>query len=178
MKIEKIQTYILRSSLREPFYSSQARFTDRNSLLVRISTYDGIVGWSEGGQYGPPESVSSSINDVLGPDLSILLPMLPSVHLKSFIRSVEILVKKVLTLRCLAQLTFPSGILWASLLVVPFTPYSVVPFEIKLRPTVLDATTRISSPIRRKCCRPSKAKGKAQRIGPSSDQNKGGVPAD
>ena len=65
MKIEKIQTYILRSPLREPFYSSQARFTDRNSLLVRISTDDGIVGWGEGGQYGPPEPVASCINDVL-----------------------------------------------------------------------------------------------------------------
>ncbi|HIO00382.1 MAG TPA: mandelate racemase/muconate lactonizing enzyme family protein [Alphaproteobacteria bacterium] len=69
MKIEKIQTYILRSPLREPFYSSQARFTDRNSLLVRISTYDGIVGWGEGGQYGPPEPVASCINDVLAPRL-------------------------------------------------------------------------------------------------------------
>ena len=65
MKIEKFQTYILRSPLREPFYSSQARFTDRNSLLVRISTYDGTVGWGEGGQCGPPEPVASSINDEL-----------------------------------------------------------------------------------------------------------------
>ncbi|MBT3770804.1 MAG: mandelate racemase/muconate lactonizing enzyme family protein [Acidiferrobacteraceae bacterium] len=69
MKIEAIQTYILRSPLDKPFYSSQARFTDRNSLLVRICTDDGIVGWGEGGQYGPPEPVACCINDVLAPRL-------------------------------------------------------------------------------------------------------------
>ena len=150
MKIEKIQTYILRSPLREPFYSSQARFTDRNSLLVRISTYDGIVGGVKVVSMVRLNRSRPPLTMYWRPDLSILLPILPSVHLKSFMRSVAISVKKALTLRRLAQLTSPSGILWASLLVVPCTPYSVEPFEIRLRPTVLDATTRISSPIHRK----------------------------
>lgn len=51
------------------FYSSQAAFPERNSLLVRIETDNGLVGWGEGGQYGPPEPVASCINDVLAAKL-------------------------------------------------------------------------------------------------------------
>ena len=49
------------------FFSSQAAFPERNSLLVKIVAENGLVGWGEGGQYGPPEPVSACIRHVLGP---------------------------------------------------------------------------------------------------------------
>ena len=68
MKIDEITTFILRVPLgNDKFYSSQAAFPERNSLLVKITTDDGLVGWGEGGQYGPPEPVATCINDVLAP---------------------------------------------------------------------------------------------------------------
>ncbi|WP_205684036.1 mandelate racemase/muconate lactonizing enzyme family protein [Cryobacterium aureum] len=53
----------------ERFYSSQAEFPERNSLLVRITTSDGVTGWGEGGQYGPAEPVKTCIDEVLAPQL-------------------------------------------------------------------------------------------------------------
>jgi D-galactarolactone cycloisomerase len=68
MKIAKIETFILRVPLgSQTFYSSQAVFPERNSLLVKITTDEGLVGWGEGGQYGPPGPVAACVNDVLGP---------------------------------------------------------------------------------------------------------------
>lgn len=68
MTIRSVDTFILRVPLGgKTFYSSQARFPERNSLLVRITTDDGLVGWGEGGQYGPPEPVASVIRDVFAP---------------------------------------------------------------------------------------------------------------
>lgn len=68
MLIRSVETFILRVPLGgKTFYSSQAKFPERNSLLVRITTDDGIVGWGEGGQYGPPEPVASVICDVFAP---------------------------------------------------------------------------------------------------------------
>lgn len=70
MKIRSITTWILRVPLGDMlFYSSQAAFPERNSLLVRVETDSGLVGWGEGGQYGPPEPVAACINQVLGPKL-------------------------------------------------------------------------------------------------------------
>jgi len=70
MYIENIETFILRVPLGDKtFYSSQAAFPERNSLLVKITTREGYVGWGEGGQYGPPEPVASCINDVFKPKL-------------------------------------------------------------------------------------------------------------
>jgi D-galactarolactone cycloisomerase len=70
MKIKSIETFILRVPLKDKqFYSSQAAFPERNSLLVRITTDSGIVGWGEGGQYGPPEPPAACIQHVLGPKL-------------------------------------------------------------------------------------------------------------
>lgn len=70
MRITKIQTYILKVPLgKERFFSSQCAFPERNSLLVKIETDSGIIGWGEGGQYGPPEPVASCINHVLAPRL-------------------------------------------------------------------------------------------------------------
>jgi D-galactarolactone cycloisomerase len=70
MNIAKIETFILRRPLGDNrFWSSQAAFPERNSLLVRIETDDGIVGWGEGGQYGPAEPPAACINDILAPRL-------------------------------------------------------------------------------------------------------------
>jgi len=68
VKIDRIETFILRVPLgTEAFLSSQAVFPERNSFLLRITTSDGIVGWGEGGQYGPPNPVASCVNEVLAP---------------------------------------------------------------------------------------------------------------
>jgi D-galactarolactone cycloisomerase len=70
MKIQSITTRTLRVPLGDKtFYSSQAVFPERNSLLARIETDTGLVGWGEGGQYGPPEPVAACIDRVLGPKL-------------------------------------------------------------------------------------------------------------
>ncbi|MFQ3619430.1 MAG: mandelate racemase/muconate lactonizing enzyme family protein [Spirochaetales bacterium] len=68
MKVKSIETFILRVPLgKERFYSSQTAFPERNSLLIRIETDEGIVGWGEGGQYGPPEPPAACIHHVLAP---------------------------------------------------------------------------------------------------------------
>lgn len=68
MKITGISTHILRVPLEgETFFSSQAAFPERTSMLVRVTTDDGLVGWGEGGQYGPPEPVAAAIDHVLAP---------------------------------------------------------------------------------------------------------------
>lgn len=70
MKITRIEPIVLRVPLGEArFSSSQCAFPERNSLLVRVETDAGIVGWGEGGQYGPPEPVASCIDAVLAPRL-------------------------------------------------------------------------------------------------------------
>lgn len=70
MKITKIETFILRVPLgKERFYSSQCAFPERNSLLVRITTDEGLQGWGEGGQYGPPEPPEACIRKVFAPML-------------------------------------------------------------------------------------------------------------
>lgn len=68
MKIQSIETFILRAPLgQKRFYSSQAAFPERNSLLVKITAASGLVGWGEGGQYGPPEPPAACVNHVLSP---------------------------------------------------------------------------------------------------------------
>lgn len=68
MKITKVTTYILKVPLGEKrFYSSQCAFPERNSMLVKIDTDEGIYGWGEGGQYGPAEPVKAVIDYVLAP---------------------------------------------------------------------------------------------------------------
>ena len=70
MKMERIESIILRMPLgKERFFSSQCSFPERNSCLVRITTDEGLVGWGEGGQWGPPEPVASVIDHVLAPRL-------------------------------------------------------------------------------------------------------------
>lgn len=70
MRILRVETFVLRVPLgAEQFLSSQAAFPERCSLLVRLTTDDGIIGWGEGGQYGPAEPVASCVADVLAPRL-------------------------------------------------------------------------------------------------------------
>ena len=72
--IDKVEVFIIRAPLgKAKFWSSQASFPERNSLLVKISSfgrnYAGkpLVGWGEAGQYGPPEPVAGAIEHVLAP---------------------------------------------------------------------------------------------------------------
>ncbi|NQU43513.1 mandelate racemase/muconate lactonizing enzyme family protein [bacterium] len=67
MRIDRIETFLLKAPLEgsERFYSSQAPFSDRNSLIVRITTDDGLVGWGESGISMPLEHVQTYIHDVL-----------------------------------------------------------------------------------------------------------------
>lgn len=68
VRIIKVQSFVLRCPLGEQtFCSSQAPFPERTSCLVRIETDDGLVGWGEGGQWGPPEPVATMIDRVLAP---------------------------------------------------------------------------------------------------------------
>jgi D-galactarolactone cycloisomerase len=70
MKIRTITSHLLRVPLGDKtFYSSQAAFPERNSYLVRIETDSGLVGWGEGGQYGPAEPVAACVDAVLAPRL-------------------------------------------------------------------------------------------------------------
>ncbi|MEV1026632.1 mandelate racemase/muconate lactonizing enzyme family protein [Streptomyces sp. NPDC050264] len=80
MKIDRVETFVLKAPLGDArFYSSQAAFPERNSLLVRLTSSDGVIGWGEGGQYGPPEPVKSAIDDVLAPILRSLPEASPTV---------------------------------------------------------------------------------------------------
>ena len=80
MRITNVSTVVLRSPMDQAFYSSQGRFAERNSLLVKIETDEGLTGWGEGGQYGPPEPVKACVDAVLGPLLIGKDPATPVVH--------------------------------------------------------------------------------------------------
>ncbi|MBO8127526.1 MAG: mandelate racemase/muconate lactonizing enzyme family protein [Firmicutes bacterium] len=69
MKIKDISTYILKAPLERPFSSATMHFDHRKSLLVRIETDDGIVGWGEAGQFGPAEVPRSAIEYIFKPML-------------------------------------------------------------------------------------------------------------
>jgi D-galactarolactone cycloisomerase len=70
MRVKSVSSHILRAPLgAQKFYSSQAAFPERNSYLVRVETDSGLVGWGEGGQYGPPEPVAACVDAVFAPRL-------------------------------------------------------------------------------------------------------------
>ncbi len=70
MKISRIETFVLEVPLKEQtFWSSQCSFGKRKSLLVRVTTDEGLTGWGEGGQYGPAEPVASAVHVVFAPML-------------------------------------------------------------------------------------------------------------
>jgi len=80
IQFTKITTHVLKTPLgKERFYSSQAAFPERTSLLVRLETDTGLVGWGEGGQYGPPEPVAACIHVVLGSQVLGSEPRNPAV---------------------------------------------------------------------------------------------------
>lgn len=65
MKIDRIETFILKAPLgKERFYYSQLPVGERTSLIVKITTDDGLVGWGEAGVSMPVEHVASFIHDV------------------------------------------------------------------------------------------------------------------
>lgn len=80
MKVDRVETFVLKVPLgSERFYSSQAEFPERSSFLVRLTTTDGLVGWGEGGQYGPSEPVKACVDSVLGPALLAMPEASPAV---------------------------------------------------------------------------------------------------
>ena len=68
MKIERIDTYVLNAPLGpERFYWSQRCADERTSLLVRIVTDAGLVGWGESGVSMPVEHAAAFVHDVAAP---------------------------------------------------------------------------------------------------------------
>lgn len=65
MRIDRIETFVLKAPLgAERFYWSQNCATERASLLVRISTDSGLVGWGEAGVSMPVEHAAAYIHDI------------------------------------------------------------------------------------------------------------------
>ena len=71
MRIEQIETFLLKAKLEEGdlFYSSQAPFGERASLIVKITTESGISGWGESGVSMPVDHLATYIHEVLAPRL-------------------------------------------------------------------------------------------------------------
>jgi D-galactarolactone cycloisomerase len=67
MKIDRIETYVLKAPLSggDQFYSSQAPFGERASLLVKITTDSGVSGWGESGVSMPVDHLATYTHDVL-----------------------------------------------------------------------------------------------------------------
>src|SRR5689334_9418722 len=51
MKISAVRAYVLEAPLSEPFAYSRAWYGTRASMIIRIETDQGLVGWGE--SYGP-----------------------------------------------------------------------------------------------------------------------------
>lgn len=71
MKIAKVETFVLKSPLDEPFAFSQGWVKQRVATLVRISTDNGLVGWGEAFAQGleAPEIAVSVIEHALKPEI-------------------------------------------------------------------------------------------------------------
>lgn len=67
MNIKRIETFVLRTPLAEPFGFSQGWYNARTAMLVRISADDGQTGWGEA--FGPPAPIASIIEHILTPIL-------------------------------------------------------------------------------------------------------------
>ncbi|MBI2456283.1 MAG: mandelate racemase/muconate lactonizing enzyme family protein [candidate division NC10 bacterium] len=69
MKITDVRTHILRKAYDPEKYgaSSKGWIRDRASLLVQVLTDEGIEGWGEGGQTGPPELPKVAVDVSLKP---------------------------------------------------------------------------------------------------------------
>jgi D-galactarolactone cycloisomerase len=120
MKIERVETFVLKAPLGNArFYSSQAEFPERNSLLVRLTSSDGHVGWGEGGQYGPPEPVRSAIDDVLAPLLLEMRDPSPAVAWDTFYGRTRDFGQKGTFLEAISALDVALWDLWGNALGVP-----------------------------------------------------------
>ncbi len=82
MKIERIETYVLKSPLQKPFAYSQGWVTGRSTTLVRVLTDDGIEGWGETFSVGlqPPEIAQAVIESALKPLLLGADPLSTDLH--------------------------------------------------------------------------------------------------
>ncbi|PXX19128.1 D-galactarolactone cycloisomerase [Paraburkholderia tropica] len=69
LKIESVDTYVLKTALDKPFAYSQGWVTGRSTTVVRIRTTDGIEGWGETFSVGlqPPEIAETVIESALKP---------------------------------------------------------------------------------------------------------------
>ena len=67
MRIESIETVMLRAELEQPFGWSQFWTNTRSTTLVRVRTDDGIEGLGE--CFGPPESAKAIIDGLYAPKL-------------------------------------------------------------------------------------------------------------
>ena len=63
MKIERIETFLIECPIDEPFGWSMGWTDKRGSLITKITTDDGVVGWGEGGG-SPSQTV---IHDCFAP---------------------------------------------------------------------------------------------------------------
>ena len=65
MKIKSIETFLLESTIEEPFSWSQGIAGKRTALICKITTNEGVLGWGEGGD-SPSQTV---IHDLFAPQL-------------------------------------------------------------------------------------------------------------
>lgn len=68
MRIDRVETFILKAPLgEERFYYSQRLCGARESLLVKVTTDSGTVGWGEGGVSMPVEHAASALHSLIAP---------------------------------------------------------------------------------------------------------------
>ncbi|MQY77709.1 MAG: mandelate racemase/muconate lactonizing enzyme family protein [Bacteroidetes bacterium] len=59
MKIQKVETYVLKDKLSKSFFFSQWEYSERCICIVKITASNGEYGWGEG--YGPAEVLEAGI---------------------------------------------------------------------------------------------------------------------
>lgn len=72
MKIEKIETYVLKDKLSKSFFFSQWEYAERCICVVKVTASDGTYGWGEG--YGPASVLEAGI-ELLKPMVIGLNPL-------------------------------------------------------------------------------------------------------
>ncbi len=65
MRIAKVDAFHLRARLDRPFGFSQFSYSEREAMLVRLTSTDGRVGWGEA--YGPAAVTAAIVREFLGP---------------------------------------------------------------------------------------------------------------
>ena len=86
MNIAKIETFIVKQKLEQPFYFSQWEYNTRQVCLVKVTDQDGVYGWGEG--YGPAGVVQAGIQFfeplILGQDPLHVETLWQSMYRRSF----------------------------------------------------------------------------------------------